>query len=256
VQSKIPHAVVLFLIFVITLGCGILSYSLISTGHALTESLLEGNVLLYMLFILLFVRTLLTLGANTAGVTGGIFLPLIAVGALFSTICAEGLVALGVPQSLYTTMIVFGITACLAGMMNMPVTAVAFSIEALGAGQNVIYTALSAVMAFILVEAFRVRSINDKVLDGHVKARSEGKRKVVVDTCMTVQEKSFAEGKRVKDVFWPADCIVLSVTHAPTRPQNAHGLSVGDVLHLRYTSTDEVETKKRLQDILGEQESK
>ena len=255
VQRKVPHAVVLLIIFVITLCCGILSYSLISTGHALTESLLEGNVIFYMLFILLIVRTLLTLGANTAGVTGGIFLPLIAVGALFSSLCAEGLVALGVSRSLYTSIVVFGITACLAGMMNMPLTAVVFSIEALGAGQNMIYTALAAVTAFILVEAFRVRSINDKVLDGHVKERNQGKRKVVIDTCMTVQENSFAEGKRVKDVFWPADCIVLSVTKSPSRPQNAHGLAVGDVLHLRYTTTDEVETDQRLQDILGKPQS-
>ena len=76
---------------------------------------------------------------------------------------------------------------------------------------------------------------------------------------MVVQKKSFAIGKQVRDIFWPANLFVLSVKRDPNRDAEVdeHGgkaIHAGDVLHVRYSTTDETVTKEELIAIVGEQD--
>ena len=120
-----PRAWKIFLVFALTVGLGIVSYSFISTGHELILSLFEGRTAIAMLLLILFVRSTLTLFANTNGITGGIFLPLLSLGAVLASALGQVLVsAFGLSESYYTMILVLGITACISGMMKMPLTAI------------------------------------------------------------------------------------------------------------------------------------
>jgi H+/Cl- antiporter ClcA len=88
--ANVPHQWKILAVLLLTLGMGLLSFSYISTGHELILSLFDGEAIL-ILVVLLVVRTLLTVGANTTHLTGGIFLPILAIGALLSTIFADGM---------------------------------------------------------------------------------------------------------------------------------------------------------------------
>jgi hypothetical protein len=73
-----------------------------------------------------------------------------------------------------------------------------------------------------------------------------------------VQEDSFAVGKQIRDIFWPANLFVLSVKHDPKRNAQVdqHGEKVireGDILHIRYSTFDEPQTKAELIAIVGDQ---
>ena len=66
------------------------------------------------LIVVLLVRTTLTLGANASGITGGTFIPVLAIGALVASIMGKVFVAWGLDSSMYAVIVALGITACIA----------------------------------------------------------------------------------------------------------------------------------------------
>lgn len=255
---KIPAYIKIFAIFALTLILGTLSYSFISTGHHLIVDLLLGREAVYLLFLILIVRVTLTLLANTGGLTGGIFLPLMAIGTLVSALIGEGVMALGLGEEYYSLILVLGITACIAGMMKMPLTAIVFALEALSAFDNVIYVVLVSIVAFAITEIFEVKSVTDSVLENRIHDLYHGKKGKVIDTFVTVDEDSFAVGKQIRDIFWPANLFVLSLKRGENGPVvDKHGgedMRAGDILHVRYSTLDEAATREELLAIVGEQD--
>ena len=248
----------LFLVLALTLVFGILSHSFISTGHGLILEMFEGSITLYLFIAILFVRTLLTILANTNGFTGGIFLPMLAIGATFSAIVAKLLVMGGLDEKYFSTILIFGIITCIAGMMKMPLTAIVFAVEALSCHNNILYVVTAAAIAFVITEIFDAKSINDIVLENRIAAQNKGKEPKVIDTFVTVEEDSFAVGKQIRDIFWPANLFVLSCTHkeASEAEIDQHGgnaLHAGDTLHVRYATYNEQATREELISIVGEQ---
>lgn len=258
--KKLPHFVKIFIIFALTFALGILSFDFISTGHELMLSLFEKRIPIVVLLMILFVRSTLTLGANTNKITGGVFIPILAIGAVLSSVLAQGMEKLfGLNGDYYVTILVLGITACISGMMKMPLTSIAFSVEALSGHTNILYVIAVSVTAFIITEIFDAKSINDSVLENKIETQNAGKTVKVIDTYVTVQSGSFAVGKQVRDIFWPANLFVLSIKH--TEKSNAeideHGgkaLRDNDILHVRYSTFNETTTRNELIAIVGEQE--
>ncbi len=236
-----------------TVAVGLFTFLGASTGHELILSLLGGGTALWLLAALLVVRVNLTLCANVNHITGGIFLPLLAIGALFSALLGEGaalLPALG--REYYLVVLMLGITACVAGMMRMPLTAIVFAVEALSGYHNILYVILAAATAFIITELFGVESINDRVLEHRVASLNKNAAHRLIDTKVKVQAGSFAVGRAVRDIFWPNGLFVLSVRSAGEKRDS--GLHAGDVLHVRYTTDGSAAAREALTAVVGEQE--
>ncbi len=258
-MKKIPPKYKIFFIFLLTLGLGLCSYSFISTGHELILGLMENSTGLLMLLLILIVRSTLTLSANTNGITGGMFVPILALGAVLSSILAKGMIFLfGLSNEYYAVILMLGIAACIAGMMKMPLTAIIFSVEALSCYENLLYVIIATAIAFVITEMFGVKSVNDSVLENRVEELSGDKKPRVLEAFVTVQKGSFAIGKQIRDIFWPANLFVLSVKHstqgARVDEHGAHDIHEGDILHVRYATTDETQTREELIAIVGEQE--
>ena len=259
--KRVPHGFKIFLIFALTLGLGLLSYSFVSTGHHLILSLFDlgKTPTIWLLLLILIVRATLTIGANSNRITGGIFLPILALGTLLSAILGKGVDQLfGLGQDYYTVILILGITACIAGMMKMPLTAIVFSVEALSGYGNILSVIVVAAVAFIITEIFAVHSINDSVLDTRIEELHEGKRRTELDLLVTVQPGSFAIGKQIRDIFWPNNLFVLSVRHEDkqNKTSKADGgkeMREGDVLHIHCNTYDKKQTLSELYAIIGEQ---
>lgn len=247
-------------VFIATVLVGLFSFSFISTGHELILHLLSDTPAIGVLILILLVRSVLTISANTNHVTGGIFLPLLAIGAVLSALLGKGAqLLLGLDERYYSVILVFGITACIAGMMKSPLTAIFFALEALSCYHNLLYVIITAATAFIITEVFDVKSINDSVLEHRMETIHNGHPPKVFDTYVTIKKDAFAVGKQIRDIFWPANLFVLSVRHSAEHEArlDRHGgkeLCEGDVLNVRYSTYDLQQTKRELDAIVGEQE--
>ena len=257
--KKVPHSVKIFSVFVLTLIFGLISFSFISTGHDVFSILLEKNIAIYGLVVLLVVRMSLTLLANTNKLTGGVFVPIMALGAILAGIIGKSLQALGLSEQYYTVILVIGIAACISAMMKMPLTAVVFSLEALGCVNNVLYVIVVVAVSFIITEIFGVKGINDSILGNLIKAQEETHERKIIDTYVTIKKGSFAEHRHARDIIWPSNFFLLSIIpsksrHAQVDQQGSKIFHEGDVLHIRYATFDEPYTKHQLITIVGEQD--
>ena len=255
VFEGLPILVVLLL----TLITGLISEVNLSSGHHLIEELMHGHLAWFLLFAYVAVRMTVMILANSTGITGGMFLPIMALGAMISSIIGGFLITrTPLTSGYYPVVVVLGITACIASMMKMPLTAIVFSIEALSAHENIVPVLLVSVLSYFITELFGVESINEIVLEHRLESMREGKESVTVDKTVIVGEDTFAVGKLVRDIFWPANLFVLSVKHpadsrAEMDERGDKTLRAGDILHVRYETYDPVETELELCAIVGDQ---
>ncbi|MBE5765498.1 MAG: hypothetical protein E7339_07910 [Clostridiales bacterium] len=247
-------------IFILTVTVGLFSNDFISTGHHLIEKLLTPNGLTVLFLILvLVIRTLLTSSASSVSITGGTFIPTLAFGALLSSIIAKILISLGfIEEYYYQITVLLGMIACFSGMAKTPLTAIVFGLEALSLTSNVLAVAITVIASYIISEIFCPHSVNDEIMEIRVEEERKDKQVFLIDAVLTVQEKSFAVGKQIRDVLWPNNLFVLSLKRSDNHPQiDGHGeknMYPGDKLHVRYSTYDKQATAEELSAILGKQD--
>ena len=202
----------------------------------------------------------LTLLANTNKLTGGVFVPILALGVIISSIIGKGAQNLfGLSDSYYTVILALGVSACVSAMMKMPLTAIVFSMEVFGCVDNILYVIITVAVSYIITEIFKVKGINDGIISNIVKEQEERHERKVIDTHVVIKKGSFAENMHVKDILWPSNFFLLSIIPSKSRyaqidQQGDKFFHEGDVLHIRYATFDEPHTKKELTAIVGEQD--
>lgn len=257
--SRIPAYIKILSVLLITLALGLVSDMFISTGHSLSDMLIEAPRAVHILLICLAVRSTVMILASSSGITGGMFLPILALGALVSSLMGSIFTMLGVDTAFYPLIVTLGITASVAGMMKMPVTAIVFGIEALSLSNNILPVIITASVTYLITEIFSVKSITEKVLESKLHHLHGDKKPNVYDTFVTVRNGSFAVGKQVRDILWPCDMIVLSIRYASdentvTADLGETVIREGDVLHIRYPTFDIAATHSEISALVGEQE--
>ena len=254
--GKIPFNLQLVVTFAITALLGFLSVNFVGTGHSLIEEILHKKTVWYALLLALVVRAVLMIFANSEGVTGGIFVPNLAFGAMIASLVSDGLISTGiVEEEYYTILIVVGMASFLAASSRTPLTAIIFSAEALCVASNVMPVVFGVVVSYCIVEISGKISFADAVIEARAEAVHEGKSPIIVNTFFTVQENSFADGMEIRDILWPPTCTVLSIDRnlSNEHHQSSHELRSGDVVHLHYLTYDPDQTFATLSAILGEQ---
>lgn len=260
--KRVPPLVKIFAILSLTVCVGIFSFSSISTGHELILDLLtpENTFSIGILFLILIIRSTLTIGANTNGITGGMFIPSLALGATMASIVGKAAVSFGLDPQYYTVILVLGLVACLSGFMKSPLTAIVFALEALACYQNILPVIIVSLIAYFVTEVFSAKSINDSAMESRVEELNHGKEHKIVTKHIKVMPGSFASGKQIRDIFWPANLFVLSVKKSKEESEEVdeHGgkaLRAGDILHVQYSTLDEYETEQEIESIVGTQEA-
>ncbi len=243
IGQTLSQGLLIFAVFAATVAIGILFPQGIFTGHSLIEELLLENPTVGILLLTLLLRFLLTTSANLSGLTGGIFLPLLAIGAttaaLLQKLCSMG----GLGNEFGAFFIPLGICGCIAGMMKMPFTAALFAVEVLGLGSNLLGVIMVAALAFLIPELSEEDSVGESVLERKKHRLQKYKEFVQEEFSLTVEEGAFAVGKQVRELFFPSGTYVLFVNQ---NAANSKLLEAGDVLRISLGSYNPEEAKKEL----------
>ena len=254
--KKLPFSARIAIIFTVTAVLGFASSRFIGTGHSLIEEILHGKIVWYFVLLAFIIRALLMIFANNEGVSGGIFVPTLAFGAMIASLIADGLIALNlVDAEYYTILIVVGMASFLSASSRTPLTAIAFSAEALCVASNIIPVIFGVVVSYIIAELSGKLSFADTVIEARTEDAHHGKTAVIINSYLTVQKHSFADGMEIRDILWPPTCTVLSIDRklSTTVHHSAQEIRAGDVIHLHYQTYDPEETIQMLSSILGDQ---
>ena len=254
-RIRLPLPFKVAIIFAATVVIGVASANLIGSGHSLIDLLLEGEGVWYMLLIYLAARSISIVIANTVGITGGLFIPSLALGALIGAISANLFIGLNLlPREHYMLLVTVGMVAFLAACSRTPLMAIAFALEALGGFSNLLSMILCVTLAYVTAEASGMQAFSEVVVESHTEDAHRGRTATIVDEHVTVAHDSFAVNKSIPDILWPPTCTVLSIRRDPNSLRHADpSLHEGDILHLHYRTYDNAETKRQIEAIVGSQ---
>ena len=253
---KISIKIAFPILFVLVAIVGFFLAEGLGSGHSLVDSLLSYKNTWYMLILFFLVRMIFMMIANTSGVTGGVFLPTLAFGAILGSLAFRAMEAMGmIGEEHYVLMVLLGITAFLSATSRIPITACVFAIEALGGIHNVLPLIIATTAAILVVEASGVEDFTDTVIESKIHQITEGKKPATVQVPLTVKRKSFAAGKELHDILFPNSCAVVSLERAHKNKRKSY-IDSGDVITVRYQTYDPALTAAELEELVGTQSEK
>ena len=249
--NKLPVAVKFPLIFATIALIGFFSAELLGSGHELTEHLIAGHGIWYLTIIIFLGRALLLMISNTAGVTGGIFVPTLAFGAMIGSLCAEGLISFGLIGAEHRILIItLGMVSFLGASSKIPLTASFFALETLFGINNMLTVIIGVTVAFLVIETSRIDDFGSTVIKAKAEKRQRGKSSHTVEVALTARQDSFVVGKERSDILWPANCVLLT-HHKEQSKRTSSVISVGDIFLLHYVTYDPVATADELEALVG-----
>lgn len=158
---------------------GLCSGMFIGSGHDLIENIFEnGNISILLLATVLIVRAVLLMAAGGIGITGGKFLPTLAIGAILGELSARLCIYIGLIDGEHrTVLMLLGVAAFLAARSKIPVVALCFSVEALCGFSNIAHFAVSIGISCLVVKLFKVKDFSETVIE-----KNKVKNKELCDT--------------------------------------------------------------------------
>lgn len=251
--GKIPSKIKFPIIFSCVALIGFFIPKFLGTGHSLVDHTFEASTVWYLLIVIFLLRAIFMMLANTAGITGGIFLPTLAFGAILGALCANLFIALGIIGSHhYILFVVLGMTAFLGANSRIPITAAVFAVEALGGIYNILAVIVAVTASFIIVEISGLNDFTDTVVEKKAHAVHSGKEPHIVEVPLTVHKNSFVVDKELQDILWPVSCVVLSIEKQDPDASKT-GIHEGDVLTVHYKTYNPEATAEEFEILVGKQ---
>ena len=222
----------------------------LGSGSGLVAQISRGEFTLGAVAVLLAVKFLFSTASFSSGSPGGIFLPLLVLGALTGGLFALILGAAGAAQGYMTGFVVVGMAGCFAAIVRAPVTGVVLITEMTGDFTTLLPLVLTSLTAYVVAEALGARPIYTQLLERSLGRPSASRssllrdRKTVLDT--EVHVGSRMDGRRVADFGLPLGTLIVSVTRdgAEIIPDGNTILKGGDELEILARENDiaDVET--------------
>ena len=253
----VPFTAKIVIIFVTVAILGFFVDGFTGSGHSLIEEIIHDHAVWYIVFACLILRGVVMVAANNEGVSGGLFVPTLAIGAMVAYLLSKSFVALGlIGEEYFAILIIIGMSSFLSASMRTPITATIFCVEALCGFDNIIPIIVGTITAYLVAELSGECSFTDTVIEARAKSVHKDRVPAIVDAHVTVKAGSFAQGKELRELLLPPTLTVLSVDSTNSdAPRHAGTLHEGDVLHIHYQTYRAKDTMEILSHIFGEQEN-
>ena len=184
---------------------------IVGGGHSLAELALAGGLVLTAIPLLFLVRFFLTISSYSTGAAGGIFAPLLALGALLGL--AIGQIAhsawpVAVPEP--AVFAVVGMAAYFTAIVRAPLTGIVLIVEMTGNYNQMLPLLVSCFCAYVVAEYLKDLPIYEALLErdlsrdgSHVSLKEPMVTDLVIET-----DAPFA-GRLVRDLGLPAGCVLI-----------------------------------------------
>lgn len=235
VRTAIPFLCALILIFLFKDATG--------GGHGLVRKLAVHDYAIIYLIVLLMVKFAFSLVCSTSGIPGGIFLPLLVLGAIVGALYGGFMEITGLEPVYRVNFVILGMTGCFTAIVRSPVTGVILITEMTGNFTNFMPLTIVALISFITAEILGGKPIYDQLLVRMIRSKKHVpsdnvKRKVLLES--SVHVGSTMDGGAVRDMFLPEGCLIVSIQRDEREfvPHGSTELRGGDKLILLCSEQD------------------
>ena len=212
--AKIPERFILPAAALVGGSIGLIGWfspSLIGSGHVLAESALHGDIILKTIPLLFLARFLMTSVCYSTGAPGGIFAPMLALGALLGLGIGE-IAHMIAPAAVPTPAVfaVVGMAAYFSAIVRTPLTGVVLILEMTGNYSQMLPLLIGCFCAYIVAEAMNDTPIYEALLQRDLSRSKD----IVFFREPTVSEFVIEAGApyagiTVRDLGLPPGCILI-----------------------------------------------
>ena len=180
----------------------------------MAESTLQGDLLLAAIPIIFIIRFLLTTTSYGTGAPGGIFAPLLVLGALVGL--AIGQIAHNLAPDIVPIPAVFavvGMAAYFAAIVRAPLTGIMLIVEMTGNYSQMLPLLVACFCAYAVAELLKDLPIYEALLERDLK---QGSNKLLLDKPVvvdfTMQADAPFTGRLVRSLGLPPGCILIRIS--------------------------------------------
>lgn len=163
--KKIPLSVRLITAFVLSGTLGLVFIDTLGGGHHLIEKVGNMDYNTLMLVLLFVVKLFLIIVCFSSGATGGLFIPMLTLGALLGGIMAKLLILMGLDPKYFTTVVVIAMTAFFGASVRAPLTAIILIVEITGQLSGFLMTGIAIFTAYFIPIMARTAPLYDGLLE-------------------------------------------------------------------------------------------
>lgn len=189
------------------------------------------------LFILRFVFSMISYGSQ---LPGGIFLPILTLGAILGAAYCAIMVQAGLmPAKYLPNFIIYAMAGYFACISKAPFTAILLITEMVGSLTHLMPLAIVAVVAYLVVDALHGEPVYTAMFNAFIGNNPDQKQKEDVTISTTIYAGARLDGCKVMDFVWPADSIVTIIYRGEEKiiPNGQTKLQAGDTLLVRANSS-------------------
>ncbi|WP_283581358.1 ClC family H(+)/Cl(-) exchange transporter [Ligilactobacillus hohenheimensis] len=208
---------------------------LLGGGNGLIKSLGTTNPTLLILLAIFIMRLLFSTISYCSGTPGGIFLPILALGAVLGALYGEVLVHLHLmPTYLVANCVIYAMAGYFACIGKAPFTAILLITEMVGSLRHLMPLAVVSLTAYTVVDILRGQPIYEAMLANlrHFPQNAISETTQEDEVEIPVFAGSNLQDKQVRDIPWPKDCLLAAIRRGE-KERIPHGDTVirsGDTL--------------------------
>ncbi len=227
--------------------------SLLGGGHELIININHLHIGLTMLLFYLFIKYIFTFVSFGSGVPGGIFFPLLALGALMGNILGGVCVTyLGVPHQFLVNFAVLAMAGHFAATVKAPITGIILIFEMTGSFEHLLPLSVVVFSALVTSDLLGVEPVYDMLLEDILK-NNGGSNNYIGDKHKTLMEfavhiGSQVEGKLISQINWPESCLLVAIYRGAEEiiPRGNTRLLGGDMVIIMVNKSESQEMLEKL----------
>ena len=221
----------------------------LGSGSSLVGAIGHGEYALGGLAVLLIVKFIFSTASFGSGSPGGIFLPLLVLGAVTGGLFCRLLGLAGMDQKYITSFVIIAMAGYFAAIVRAPVTGVVLITEMTGDFNTLLPLVLASLVAYLVAESLGAKPIYTQLLErsfgqspagraakGHRAALRD--RKTVIDAEVDVGSRM--DGRNVAEFGLPLGTLIVSVVREGIEiiPDGHTILRAGDELEILTREND------------------
>ena len=211
VPAKLRPAAALLL----ALPFGLFLPQVLGGGAGLINSAEIAHSGILFLLLLLAGKLLFTCTSFGSGVPGGIFLPILSIGALLGSAVGLAAVRFGMPYAYVPDFAVCGMAGALSSAVKAPVTSILLTVEMTGSLVHLFPVAACAFIALLVSDLLKTKPIYEALLErmmadgGEQKPARSHKHGGIVE--IPVEYGSRIAGKRLSEIELPEGVLIAGI---------------------------------------------
>lgn len=247
--------------FLCAIVLGLTLPQVLGGGHNLIESMIGGSYTLKMIIVILIVKFIFSMISFGSGAPGGIFFPLLVIGALIGAIFITTLTQVfGFETTYVNNFIIFGMVGYFTAIVRAPITGIILILEMTGSFTHLLSLTIVSITSYIVANLMNNEPVYESLLTSFLKKRNleteEDNRgtihKVMIE--MPVCYGSKLEGKYVRDFNWSKESLIVAINRGNKEitPKGDTILKAGDYVLVIVPEDREKESREVLLDLTKE----